>query len=54
MNGFTKEEKEKFIKSVERFNKAMENCDRKGQVITINFKKGIVIKSKCRKGRKAA
>lgn len=53
MKNWTEEEKEQQQQSYERFQEAMKNHQEelRGQVIAVNFKKGIVIKSKCRKGR---
>lgn len=50
---YTQEEKEEFGKSMDRFKDAMEIHDEnlRGQVIAINFKKKVVVKSKCRKGK---
>lgn len=56
MQGFTKEQKERFNESAERFREGMKDHPEnlRGRVIAINFKKKKIIKSKCRKGRKVA
>lgn len=49
---WTEKEREKTLASQKRFEEAMENhpVGLKGQVIAIDFKKGVVVKSKCQEG----